>query len=275
MNFSVLMSVYARDSPDYLNQCLNSLVSQSLKADEVILVEDGEVTPEITGVIEAFRLELNIISVQLSKNMGLATALNEGLKICKNNLVARMDSDDIALPERFKKQTDLFTSNPFFEILGGGAQEVNTKGKLGSMRIMPKSHDAIISNMFACPLIHPTIMFRKDTVLSVGGYNPFLKRRQDYDLWFRCAKAGCYFENIPEPLILYRFSSQTHKRQSKKALFKQGMIGFKGNRSLKQPIWKGLACFFPLVRSMLPNYLEHFLYKVSGSFDPRRQGSAK
>jgi len=274
MGFSVLMSVYAKEKPEYLAECLQSLALQTLQANEVILVEDGPISSALASVIDSFRKSLNIVSVRLLQNVGLAGALNAGLKSCTHELVARMDTDDVAMPKRFEKQVAQFSANPNVGVLGAYAQDFDDKASLGSIRIMPITHQAIFDNLFSCPFIHPSVMYKKDLILSIGGYDETLKRRQDYDLWFRCAKNNMKFGNIPEVLLKYRFTEETHSRQSKKVLWSQGVIGFKGVIALNQPAWKGVGAFFPLCRSFLPGKLEHLFYKLFKCFDPR-QGSGK
>jgi glycosyltransferase involved in cell wall biosynthesis len=266
------MSVYEKETPRFLSQCLNSLIQQTYKPDEVVLVEDGPISDDLVGVIDSFREKLNIVSVCLSTNSGLAVALNEGLNYCKNDLVARMDTDDVALPERFQHQVDFLEDNSDVDIVGSFAQEIDENGSFTNLRKMPISHDAIYDNLFACPFIHPSVMFNKSSILSIGGYNEALVRRQDYDLWFRCAQAGMKFYNIPEFLLLYRFTEKTHSRQSTSLMLNQAMIGYCGVRSLSQPYWKSLACFIPLVRSMLPDRLSHVVYSLMKPFDPRQKG---
>jgi glycosyltransferase involved in cell wall biosynthesis len=269
------MSVYTKEKPQNLNECLESLSTQTLLADELILVEDGPIYNELESVIEKYRTKLNIFSVCLDVNVGLAIALNEGLKHCKCELVARMDSDDVARPKRFEKQVSEFLKDKSLDILGGFAQEFSSLGVTGNTRVMPSTHEAIYTNLFSCPLIHPTVMYRKKSIIDVGAYNSDLKRRQDYELWFRCAQAGYKFKNLSEILISYRFSDDTHKRQSKRNLLQQGKIGFVGVRKLNQSLWKGVAAFYPLLRSFLPGPLEHFIYRLSKRFDPRQKALDK
>ena len=137
------------------------------------MVEDGRVTKELRLVINSYRESLNIVSVKLLTNSGLAVALNEGLKHCKYELVARMDSDDVALPERFEKQVSEFLKDEHLDILGGFAQEFNSLVSVtGNIRIMPTTHEAIYANLFSCPLIHPTVMYKKKSILNVGAGSP-------------------------------------------------------------------------------------------------------
>ena len=155
--------------------------------------------------------------------------------------------------------------------MGAYAQDFNEEEGCGFIRKMPIGHMSIWRNLFSCPFIHPTIIYRKKIILSVGGYDEKLMRRQDYDLWFRCALHGAYFENIPEILLNYRFTNGTHSRQSIKILWLQGLIGFNGVKALKQPIWMGIVAFFPLIRSLFPRKIEHFIYKAFKRFDPRQR----
>jgi glycosyltransferase involved in cell wall biosynthesis len=258
------------ESPKYLDQCLQSLVDQTLRANEVILVEDGPISSELSSVIDSFRNELNITSIRILKNIGLGGALNKGLKNCTYEIVARMDTDDIALPERFEKQISQFKKNSEMDILGTYAQEFNDKEGLGLIRKMPVNHNIIWDNLFSCPFIHPSVVYKKKFILHVGGYNEKLKRRQDYDLWFRCALHNACFDNLPEVLLNYRFTPETHLRQSRKTLWLQAVIGFNGVKALNQPVWKGIAAFFPLFRSFCPRKIEHVFYIFFKRFDPRQ-----
>lgn len=271
MNFSVLMSVYNKESPQYLQACLQSLKNQELPANEIVLVEDGPISSELSDVIEIFRGELNIISVKLEFNVGLGAALNQGLKVCQYNLVARMDTDDIAQPERFMKQVKFLKTHADIDLVGSFAQEIDDNGVVGKLRTMPVSHEVIYNNLFTCPFIHPSILFRKSKIVLIGGYDESLRRRQDYDLWFRCAKSGMRFYNIPEPLLLYRFTASTHSRQTSKLMFTQALIGYNGVRLLNQSYLKSLYCFIPLLRSFFPEKVQHTIYKWMKLYDPRQR----
>jgi glycosyltransferase involved in cell wall biosynthesis len=269
MKFSVLMSVYFQERTYYLEQSLQSLADQTLKADEVILVEDGPIGAELKSVIEQFRSRLNILSVNLFKNSGLSVALNEGLKHCSYDFVARMDSDDISLPQRFEKQVSKLIMKPEVSIIGSLATEINENGARGTLRCMPITHEDIVANLWANPLIHPSVMFRTEKLLKLGGYDISVRRRQDYELWFRCAMAGLRFENIPEPLLLYRFNTKTHKKQPVSLALEQALIGYKGANQMGMALWKRVACFLPFFRSLLPSKLQHSVYIALRRLDPR------
>ncbi|RTZ42382.1 glycosyltransferase [Candidimonas sp. SYP-B2681] len=204
MNFSVLMSVYHAENPDFLCQALQSLDDQSLKASEVVLVEDGPLPQALSEVIETFRSALNICSVRLPTNSGLAIALNEGLKHCKHELVARMDSDDISLPQRFEKQITFMVRNPDIAASSAALDEFDETGAIFSSRILPLSHDELVR--FAktrSPISHAAAVFRRSAIEDVGGY-PLFKRSQDVALWSLLIVRGYRLANLPEKLFLVR-----------------------------------------------------------------------
>lgn len=162
MALSVLMSVYAKETPENLAECLQSLCAQTLTADEVILVEDGPISAALKAVIEQFLDALNIVSVPLAENVGLACALNEGLKHCKHDLVARMDSDDISLPDRFEKMVAFMQHNPDIAASSGVIEEFNEVGHVISKRVLPLVHSEIVAfSKKLSPLSHPIYGYRK------------------------------------------------------------------------------------------------------------------
>lgn len=245
---------------------------QVRKPEQIVLVMDGEVTVELNAIIEAWMSVLgNILTVvALPQNIGLGGALNEGLKCCRHELVARMDTDDICLPDRFEKQVALFEEQSTLDIVGCSALEIDKQGNKGALRSMPVTHDEIVNSLWASPIIHPSVMFKQDKIKKIGAYNAALRRRQDYELWFRCANQGLRFYNIPVPLLLYRFTQNTHTKQPVKLAFEQAIIGFKGASLLNMPTWKRVACFLPFFRSLLPSRLQHLMYLALRRFDPRK-----
>lgn len=270
--FSVLMATYGRDDAGHLEQALVSLTGQSLRASEVVLVEDGPIEGRAQAVIERYRAALNIQSVVMPRNVGLAAALNAGLQRCRHELVVRFDSDDVALPERFARQISALDADPAVDIMGSFAREMDSAGMPGRIRSMPVSHRDILAKLWACPLIHPTVAYRRSHILAIGGYRTNLRRSEDYDLWFRCAKAGMRFANLPEALILHRFDETSHLRHAFRDALERALSGYRGASLLGMPLWKRLACFVPLMRAVLPTPLRHPAYRLLSRFDPRRSG---
>lgn len=273
MKFSVLMSIYHKENPKYFDRTMQSIWNnQTIKPNEIVLVQDGKLTDDLYKVIEEWKIILDDILkiVPLEQNVGLGNALNIGLKECSYDLVARMDTDDMCMSDRFEKQIRFFENNNV-DIIGSYCIEVDEDGNRGNLRKMPLNHQDIYNNLFTCPLIHPTVMFKKNIVEQVGGYNKTLTRRQDYDLWFKCAKVGAKFSNIDEALLLYRFTNDTHKKQNLNLMLSQAKIGYKGVKLLNQPYWKAIACYVPVIRSLLPNKVQHIVYRILKKFDPRQK----
>lgn len=273
MRYSIILPIHIKDKVECFSECLRSLNEQTLPAGEVVVVEDGPISDDIEILLSRFERSLPIKRVKLRYNAGLATALNEGLNACNYSLVGRMDADDICFPERFRKQVEFFERFPTTDVLGTQAVEIGSDGHQGPVRSMPINHDEIIASLWTCPLLHPTVMFRREKILEIGGYDSSLRRRQDYELWFRCALHGLRFANMPESLLYYRFEPSSHKKQPPKLAFQQGMIGFRGASSLGLPAWKRLACFLPFARSLLPASLQHMVYTALRRFDPRQRSS--
>ena len=204
MSFSVLMSVYKAEKPEYLRVALESLVAQTLPAGEVVLVEDGPLPEPLLACIEEFRDALRIRSVKLAQNVGLAAALNAGLEHCSFELVARMDSDDISLPERFEKQVAFMEAHPDVAASSAGLDEFDETGAVFSSRVLPLTHEELVA--FArrrSPLSHAVAIFRRSVIMSVGGY-PAFKRSQDVALWSLLIVKGYHLANLPDTLFKVR-----------------------------------------------------------------------
>lgn len=203
--FSVLMSVYAREKPAFLQASLQSLLDQTEPAEQIVLVKDGPLTLELDVVIDAFKELLPLDICVLPTNQGLAVALNEGLKCCRHDWVARMDSDDISLSERFAVQSAFLMMNPEIDVLGACIEERDSDMRLVlARRAVPCEHVEIMR--FAkrrSPVSHPVVVFRKAAVLAVGGY-PLFQRAQDYALWSLLLVHGYRFANHPECLLWMR-----------------------------------------------------------------------
>lgn len=215
MHFSVLISVYHKDNPAFFDQSLYSVFSQTRRADEVVLVEDGPLTPEQYKVVEKYQRiysELKVIPIE--KNGGLGKALNEGLKHCSYDIIARMDSDDVCKPNRFEKQVSFMKQNPEYDLVGSWVDEFyDDTEHISSVRCVPESHDEIYEYCKSrCPVNHPTVIFRKQAVLDAGGYlTEYFP--EDYFLWIRMLMNGAKFFNMQESLLFFRVSPDTIKKR--------------------------------------------------------------
>lgn len=213
--FSVLLSLYVKEQPSNLIQSLDSLFSQTFLPSEIILVKDGPLTSELDAVVSDYVLRYPILKVVvLKENQGLGKALNEGLKHCSYDLVARMDTDDVAKPDRFEKQLKVFQLYPDIDVVGAWIDEFEGDvSNVTSIRKLPEYHSEICSfAKLRNPINHPVVMFKKQAVIDAGGYM-HLPLFEDYYLWVRMLQNGSKFYNIQESLLYFRFSPDMFKRR--------------------------------------------------------------
>lgn len=213
--FYVLLSLYIKEQPSFLKRCLDSLLSQTLQPNEIVLVKDGPLTSELDAVVSDFAKHCASLKVlALPQNQGLGRALNEGLKYCSYDLVARMDTDDIAKPDRFEKQVRIFNEHPEVDICSAWMEEFfNSPQNSVSIKKLPEIHaDIVLYAQSRNPINHPVAMFRKKAVIAAGGYQHF-PLFEDYYLWVRMLKNGAKFYNIQESLLYFRISPDMFMRR--------------------------------------------------------------
>ncbi|MCA0999956.1 glycosyltransferase [Bacillus thuringiensis] len=214
--YSVLMSLYSKEKTEYLKQSIESMLNQTVLPDEIVIVKDGPLSNELENVLqqysEMYPEMFNIVASE--KNIGLGLALNLGLKNCRNEIVARMDTDDISLPERCEKQLLAFKKDKELVIVGTMIDEFyDNPSEIISSRVVPHTHNDIYE--FAkrrSPFNHPTVMYKKSKVLGCGGYSD-LRRNQDVDLFGRILFLGFKAGNLEESLLLFRSNSDLSKRR--------------------------------------------------------------
>lgn len=221
--FSVLMAVYAKEDPEHFRIALESIwQNQTVKPSEIVLIKDGPLTEELEMVITSFEESAPLKIHQLDHNQGLGVALAEGIHLCQNELVARMDSDDISAPDRFEKQLRFMTGYPEVAISGTFIAEfVTSTDLICSYRKLPVVHPQILR--FAKqrnPMNHMTVFFKKSAVLQAGNYQPFLGY-EDYWLWIRMLQNKCLMANLPESLVYARIGNNMHARRHGSKFFLQ------------------------------------------------------
>ncbi len=264
--YSVLMSVYHKERSEYLKQAIESIQVQSLSTNDFVLVCDGPLNDELDAVIQTKQLEMgeNLNVVRLAKNGGLGNALNEGIKHCKNELVARMDSDDIAYPDRCEKQIAVFNTHSEVSICSGIVEEFTTDPNTADTRRVPPETNAEIIEFAKKrnPFNHPCVMYKKSAVKAVGSYQDFYLL-EDYYLWLRMLMAGYQGYNIQEPLLHMRAGSDMYLRRAgwkyaktQAKLFKfmkqQGFIG--NGQYIKN-------CVIRSGSALAPNWLRKFMFE--------------
>lgn len=267
MTFSVLMSVYKNDNPEFLEQALNSIYeNQTLKPNEVVIVIDGPVGDDILHILEDFAYGKDSIVKILpqSINKGLGTALNIGVQECTCDYIFRMDSDDVSLPERFEKQAKFIEQHPEVDVLGAGISEFNNSlNEQMRMRICPSSHEEILEmGKRRNPVNHVTVCAKKQSILDAGNYQPLLYS-EDYYLWIRMMNLGYKFHNLEEPLVYVRIGNGFENRRGKRE-------NIKSWKTIQQyMVDNGMISKFQLNKTMLmmrtftymPGKIKNLLYK--------------
>lgn len=222
--FSVLMSVYIKEKPECLEKSLESVFNQTLKPSEVVLIKDGPLTNELDNIINKFKkIEETLKVISLEKNMGLGEALRIGVENCSYELIARMDTDDICKNNRFEEQINYFKKNPDLDMIGSWTdefQEINGEIKVKSIRKVPEKQSEIIKRLKkANAFNHPTVMYKKNSIIKAGNYSEEFNCLEDYYLWVRMAVNNSKFYNIQKSLIYFRITSGTSKRRGGLKMF--------------------------------------------------------
>lgn len=264
--YSVLMSVYYKEKAEFLKQAMDSMWSQTLVANDFVLVCDGPLTAELNSVIiEMEQKHPDVLQViRLERRRGLGNALNNGIQYCRNELIARMDSDDISRPERCERQMTVFKNDPEISIVSGVVEEFSSStDKIESRRVPPETQEQIMR--FAKnrnPFNHPCVMYRKSAVEIAGGYKDYYLL-EDYSLWIRMLQKGAIGYNIQQPLLWMRAGTNMYKRRagwkyakSQKELFKfMKDTGFiTGSQYIKSVIMRTLS-------SIAPNSFRKYMFK--------------
>lgn len=266
IRFSVLMSVYIKEKPEYLEQSLESVFNQKLIPNEVVLVKDGPITNELQKVVDKYKNKYEeILSiVSLEKNLGLGNALNEGLKKCKYDYVARMDTDDICHKDRFYKQIKYLEEHLDIDMLGANVMEYdgNMENSLSEKKV-PETNEEIARYIKKRnPFNHQTVVFKKNKVLEVGNYEE-INLYEDYYLWCKLFVNGAKFYNIQEVLVDVRGGQEMVARRG-------GIKYVRNNINFQKAILKlKVINIFEFIRNILirtvfsivPGNLRTFMYK--------------
>jgi len=222
MEFSVLMSVYGKDNADDFREALKSVtLTQTKKPKQVVIVQDGIVPSSIDEIIDDIKNQTSEIEITVLKketNQGLASALNSGLSLCKYDWIARMDSDDISVSDRFEKQIAFIESNMDVAVLGGAIAEFeNEIGDIQSERHVELIHEEITRMAKSrTPMNHVSVMYLKSAVLAVGGYSEDFGKLEDYKLWVDLIAAGYKLANIDDIVVNVRVGKGFIERRSNK-----------------------------------------------------------
>lgn len=263
--FSVSMCVYGKDNPEWFRTAVDSILNQTRKPDEVVLVVDGPVPQKLDDVINHFEQNSIFKVIRLPENKGHGEARRVGLNNCSNELVALMDADDISAEDRFEKQLAMFESDSELTIVGGNITEfVGTPDNIVEARVV-KSDDASIKEDMKkrCPMNQVTVMFKKSRVDSVGGYIDWYCEEDTY-LWLRLFLDGAKFANLPDYLVNVRIGKEMYQRRGGTKYF---MSEAKLQKFMLDNKIIGLGRFAVnvgerlVVQVLLPNKLRSWVFK--------------
>ena len=220
MTIAVLMSVYKNEKADRLDRCMRSIWDdQTLKPDQIILVEDGPLPDELHKVIglwqNKLQAKMNVLINEI--NLGLTKSLNKGIAVVKTDLIARMDTDDQSTPQRFEVQERFLTEHPEIDVLGGAYNIMDEKGVIQYAKYFKHSHEEMLKQIcWRCPLSHPTVMMRTAMFKEKGlKYDERFRNSQDIALWVDAVQAGCHFANTDDIVLNFTEDNDVYKRRGK------------------------------------------------------------
>lgn len=261
------MSVY--NGMPHLPAAIDSILQQTLTNFKFIIIDDASNDGTAEVLRERAQRDSRIEVITNQHNRGLGYNLAHGLAIATTPWVARMDADDIAVPQRLEWQLAYVREHPEVDILGGYALDIGDRGQILGDRKVPTTHEDICRLVWTNPLIHGTVLLRREAILRVGSYRPQLSKRQDYELWFRCVRAKLKFANLPQPIIHYRFSERTFTRNNWRVALTHVRIGWQGCWQVKASPVAYLAITKQLIIVLLPPPLRTLVYDWLKQFDPR------
>lgn len=263
--FSVSMCVYYKDNPEWFDTALESVLNQTIKPTEIVLVVDGPVTEKLEAIIKKYELRKDFNVIRLEKNQGHGNARRIGLKACKNELVALMDADDICVANRFEKQLEMFQKNPMLSVVGGDISEfIREPSNIVAYRRVYKEDDEIKQDIRKrCPFNQMTVMFKKSIYEQAGGYIDWYCN-EDYYLWIRMMQHGAVFGNIGCTLVNVRVGDEMYKRRggckyfASEAKLQKYMLDHK---IINIPTYILNVCKRLVVQILLPNKIRGWIFK--------------
>ena len=267
---SVIISAY--NCEKYIEESINSILNQTYKNIEILLVDDNSTDNTVKKIKKVIQGKKNVKFIQNTKNLGLTKNLNKLIEISNGEYIARMDADDVSDLTRIEKQVQYLINNPQITIIGSFGKYINERNELEEYKKMPISNDEIVKIMPKVnPIIHPSVMYRKNEIVRIGMYDERFKKVQDYDLWFRAMSNNLKFYNIPEALILLRRDRNYNKRKSKKYRVIDLKVRINGYKINKLNFEKYIYLIIPIALIILPSkFVDKYFYKLK-KLDPREK----
>lgn len=267
-DFTVLMSVYHNDKPEYVRRAVESVTSnQVLPPNEIVIIVDGRVPNDLSELLDDYQSSetYNFSIIRLPENKGLGNALRIGVEAAKYEIIARMDSDDVSHPDRFSKQIAYLEAHPECDVVGGQISEfIGDESNIVGKREVPCTNREILMWLKGrCPFNHMSVTMLRSRVIAVGNYLDW-HFNEDYYLWIRMAEAGYNFANLPDTLVNVRVGKEMYARRG-------GWKYFKSEKGLQDYMLKNNVISFPrytynvlgrfAIQVLFPNKLRAFVFK--------------
>lgn len=264
--FSVAMSVYNNDVSEYFAKAMDSIINQTIRPNEIVLVVDGPIDAELKSTIINYSCRYEIIKIiWLTENKGLGNALCIAVDNCSNELIARMDSDDISINTRFEQQLELFVTDENLSVAGGDITEfIGVEDNVVGKRLVPKKNSEICKYIkHRCPFNHVSVMFKKSDVIAAGNYKDWFWN-EDYYLWIRMFENKYIFKNTGTVLVNVRVGPEMYQRRGGGRYFKSELDLQKymlKRHIIKSPVFLINVLIRIVVQVVLPNKLRGFVFK--------------
>lgn len=264
--YSCLISLYAKENPDYLPECLDCIIGQTIPPEEILVVKDGPLSDELESILSHYSDSYpGLFSfVAYQDNKGLWYALRQGVPACRNELIMRMDADDWSVPTRAERELEVLMAHPEVGCVGSLVTEFegDISNPIAKVDLPERQDDIIAFGKRRCPYRHPTLMFKQHAVIEAGNYQemPYF---EDYDLYMRMAASGCVFYNVQETLVFVRTSRDFYARRGG-AAYLRNMLHFKGaclkrgNFTLGEYV---ISTAPHIVACIVPNSVREFIYR--------------
>ena len=264
-HISVIIATYKGEKPAYLDRALRSIWDdQKRKPDEIVLVEDGPLTTGLCNVVDAWKeiLESRLVVIEKPVNQGLAAALNDAIEVAHGDLIARMDSDDISLPDRFMLQEQYMDEHPEVDILGGSIREFNDEGTLSTVCRYPRTMQEVLRTMYkASPLAHPTVMYRSSFFKAGYRYSSKYHICEDVTMWYDAAAGGRVINSLQDVLLEFRRNPSVMQRRSREKAWSEFLAYNDGiSRLYGRFSYKYIYSFMRMCFRLMPASLVSLIY---------------
>lgn len=265
---AILLPVYKKDNPKHFIIALESLLSQTFENLIVYIGCDGPLSGELDKELGQYTENNRIKIIRFSENRGLACVLNDLITEArkdKKSFLARMDADDVSIPERIEKQLTFLQENPDIDVVGGAIEEIDSNGNLRNKKVVYPLTNFECRKFFRYrdPLAHPATFFRMRYFDKTKGYRPEYRKNQDTMLWFDGFMSDCKFSNLPDVVLQFRVNDSFYGRRDGYKRAKQMLMDrFKINKALKYDISSYIFALMMFGMTIAPTFIKRLLYRI-------------